>query len=233
MTDFSSGLDASADPASWPLVSVWAGAWEFRIPDSSFRICLRCELLTGFIATRPLRLASGRSYMARIYGSKKNWCFTESGLELVEPGRLRIEMREENPIDPLGSLAWTILRTKYRSPSMVVTPSTSTLPGVADIEGPRTVRASPETSERRCVKIRKRTGQRHLEVMLRTGVPFHEHVVGNRPEGHLTAPHLGPHLGIVVDVANNGRLGADHRPVPRIRRMAFATACRARAPSDG
>ena len=37
---------------------------------------------------------------------------------------------------------------------MVATPSTSTLPGVADIEGPRTLRASPDTSEYAPLKIR-------------------------------------------------------------------------------
>ena len=36
-------------------------------------------------------------------------------------------------------------RTKTRWPAMSAIPSTHTLPGVADIDGPRTVRHSPAT----------------------------------------------------------------------------------------
>jgi EmrB/QacA subfamily drug resistance transporter len=46
----------------------------------------------------------------------------------------------------LGSRAWIIRSTKTGVPATSVTPSTHTLPGVADIDGPRTVRPSPETS---------------------------------------------------------------------------------------
>ena len=45
----------------------------------------------------------------------------------------------------LGSRAWIMRSTKTLSPPTSVTPSTHTLPGVADIDGPRTVRHRPET----------------------------------------------------------------------------------------
>jgi len=45
----------------------------------------------------------------------------------------------------LGSRAWIMCRTKTLIPATSVTPSMHTLPGVADIDGPRTVRARPET----------------------------------------------------------------------------------------
>jgi len=44
-----------------------------------------------------------------------------------------------------GSRAWIMCRTKTLTPATSVTPSTHTFPGVADIDGPRTVRARPET----------------------------------------------------------------------------------------
>jgi len=48
------------------------------------------------------------------------------------------------PTSP-GSRAWIMCRTKTLCPATSVTPSMQTFPGVADMEGPRTVRASPET----------------------------------------------------------------------------------------
>ena len=45
----------------------------------------------------------------------------------------------------LGSRAWIMCRTNTFSPATSVIPSTHTLPGVADIDGPRTVRHRPDT----------------------------------------------------------------------------------------
>src|SRR5262249_19701299 len=44
-----------------------------------------------------------------------------------------------------GARAWIMCMTKTRCPASMVMPSTHTLPGVADMDGPRTVLASPET----------------------------------------------------------------------------------------
>ena len=44
-----------------------------------------------------------------------------------------------------GSRAWIMCRANTFSPATSTTPSTHTLPGVADMDGPRTVRHSPET----------------------------------------------------------------------------------------
>jgi len=44
-----------------------------------------------------------------------------------------------------GSRAWIIRSTKTLIPATSATPSMHTLPGLADIDGPRTVRQSPET----------------------------------------------------------------------------------------
>ena len=43
-----------------------------------------------------------------------------------------------------GLRAWIIRSTKTLMPATSVTPSTHTLPGVADMDGPRTVRHRPE-----------------------------------------------------------------------------------------
>src|SRR5207245_2935465 len=48
----------------------------------------------------------------------------------------------------LGSRAWIMCRTNTRWPASSVTPSTHTLPGVADMDGPRTVRATPDPAHR-------------------------------------------------------------------------------------
>jgi hypothetical protein len=44
-----------------------------------------------------------------------------------------------------GFRAWIMRRTKTLRPATSATPSTHTFPGVADIDGPRTVRPRPET----------------------------------------------------------------------------------------
>ncbi|EDM74522.1 hypothetical protein PPSIR1_01217 [Plesiocystis pacifica SIR-1] len=44
-----------------------------------------------------------------------------------------------------GSRAWSSCSANTRLPATLATPSTRTLPGIVDIDGPRTVRARPET----------------------------------------------------------------------------------------
>jgi hypothetical protein len=44
-----------------------------------------------------------------------------------------------------GSRAWIIRSVNTSMPAILATPSTHTLPGVADMDGPRTVRHRPET----------------------------------------------------------------------------------------
>src|SRR5690554_778258 len=52
-------------------------------------------------------------------------------------------------------------------------------------------------------------GQRHLEVVLGTGVPLYKHVVGDNAQLHFFLPQLGPGVGIVIHVLDQRALGAD------------------------
>ena len=53
--------------------------------------------------------------------------------------------------------------------------------------------------------------QRDPEIMLSAGIAHHEQVVGNTALLYLLLPHLRPECRSVVDVAQQGRLGADLR----------------------
>src|SRR5690554_1514944 len=52
-------------------------------------------------------------------------------------------------------------------------------------------------------------GQRNLEVVLGTSVPFYKHVVGDNAQLHFLFPKLGPGVGIVVHVLDQRALSAD------------------------
>ncbi|MBJ02993.1 MAG: hypothetical protein CMK00_09005 [Planctomycetes bacterium] len=53
-----------------------------------------------------------------------------------------------------------------------------------------------------------RPGQGHLEVASRAGVALDKHVIGHDAEGHLGTPGLGPGIGAVVDLGQQGSLPA-------------------------
>ena len=53
--------------------------------------------------------------------------------------------------------------------------------------------------------------QRRLEVPAGAGVPFHEEVVGDAAQSDAGVPEIGPNLGVVVDVPDEGALHADVR----------------------
>lgn len=70
---------------------------------------------------------------------------SESGAELVQPGGFSIVLRKKRASDPPRIAGLQKLENEYPSPPDLADPDDVDLPGWADMEGPRTVRASPET----------------------------------------------------------------------------------------
>ncbi len=111
-------------------------------------------------------------------------------------------------------------------PAISATPSTHTLPGVADIERPAYCPAEArDAGIRVAVDPQRRGRSAAAEVALRPSVALDEHVVRVKAEPQLSAPHLRPAGRIIVN-------GSDQRglhvrmtatPVDRIRLMARDT----------
>ncbi len=78
--------------------------------------------------------------------SKKNCRSPKAGLRSSSQTASGSKRAKKGRPTQAGSRPWRKLSAKTLSPRTSATPWTSTLPGVADIEGPRTVRARPETS---------------------------------------------------------------------------------------
>lgn len=64
---------------------------------------------------------------------------------VVEPLGRRVVVGEEPPPPSAAARAWSSRRLNTSAPPVRTTPSARTLPGAADIAGPRAVRAGPET----------------------------------------------------------------------------------------
>ena len=83
--------------------------------------------------------------MARYSGSKKNWASPPAGLRWSSQVASGSNLAKNGRWTQSALRPWIKRRTKTFSPFISVMPCTSTLPGPALMDGPRAVRARPET----------------------------------------------------------------------------------------
>lgn len=131
---------------------------------------------------------------------------------MVEPGGGLVVFREEGALHPVTVAS---LDETQHEDLLAVDLGDALDLHLAGIGGHRRPTGSTRQARRRldCLAIDlPGTHQRHLEVVAGAGVTLHEHVVGDHPEAHLGGPHPRPLVSVVVDVAEQGRLGTDLGP---------------------
>ena len=142
---------------------------------------------------------------------KEKPLLAEGGTQVVKPGGFRIVLGEEgttHPIrlPPLDELEYKDLLSIYLCHSVDDDLSGSSGHGGsadgASQSGDPLVGGAKDLGG---------SGQGDFEVVLGARIPLHEHVVGNGSQLHLDPPQIGPDVGVVIDVADEGSLAANGR----------------------
>src|SRR5690554_1307852 len=131
-------------------------------------------------------------------------------LQIVEPRRLGIVFREEGALYPIRVTALNEAEHEDLLAADLGHALNFDLSGAGAHRGPTHRASKPRDARHRASVDIVGARERHLEIMLRAGISLDEHIIRDEAKPDLLTPHLGPNIRVIVDIADERGLGADH-----------------------